>query len=156
MYKPCRAAKKNLKKRRWLWGKYFDLVMIIISWKVHAFPESAKKEGDKFLQDISEKLQAHTYVWSDKNDPDLYGDWVFEVYLWIQIIGLLDVCYYWLSAHHSELGVLGWGLVFTRWTTYLHTSSFKVGYYYLKYLQIGRDRALHMHCLIHRPMLKIN
>ncbi|XP_050264389.1 AIG2-like protein D isoform X1 [Quercus robur] len=29
-------------------------------------------------KDSSEKLQAHTYVWSDKNDPNLYGVWDFE------------------------------------------------------------------------------
>ncbi|KAK7825768.1 aig2-like protein d [Quercus suber] len=29
-------------------------------------------------KDSSEKLQAHTYVWSDKNDPNLYGGWDFE------------------------------------------------------------------------------
>ncbi|GMH11812.1 hypothetical protein Nepgr_013653 [Nepenthes gracilis] len=25
-----------------------------------------------------EKLQAYTYLWADKNDPNLYGDWDFE------------------------------------------------------------------------------
>ncbi|XVF26512.1 hypothetical protein REPUB_Repub14bG0023100 [Reevesia pubescens] len=26
----------------------------------------------------SDKLQAHTYVWTDANDPNIYGDWDFE------------------------------------------------------------------------------
>lgn len=50
-------------------------------WKIPAFLNHAKKESDFFLQDSSEKLQAHTYVWSDKNDPNLYGVWDFEVKL---------------------------------------------------------------------------
>jgi len=31
------------------------------------------------LQDTSEKLQVETYVWKNKDDPDLYGEWDFEV-----------------------------------------------------------------------------
>ena len=57
------------------------LVLIIIFEKIPAFLKSAKKEGEICLQDSSEKLQAHTYVWSDKNDPNLYGVWDFEVKL---------------------------------------------------------------------------
>lgn len=34
------------------------------------------------LQDSSDKLQVHAYVWCDKNDPNLYGDWDFEVTLY--------------------------------------------------------------------------
>ncbi|KAK9097686.1 hypothetical protein Syun_024731 [Stephania yunnanensis] len=30
------------------------------------------------LQDRYEKLDAYAYVWVDKNDPNLYGDWDFE------------------------------------------------------------------------------
>ncbi|GAV63647.1 AIG2 domain-containing protein [Cephalotus follicularis] len=30
------------------------------------------------LMDSSAKLQAHTYVWSNTNDPNLYGDWDLE------------------------------------------------------------------------------
>ncbi|GKU87542.1 hypothetical protein SLEP1_g1931 [Rubroshorea leprosula] len=30
------------------------------------------------LMENSDKLQAYTYVWNDKNDPNLYGDWNFE------------------------------------------------------------------------------
>ncbi|XP_041019386.1 AIG2-like protein D [Juglans microcarpa x Juglans regia] len=40
--------------------------------------EYERRTVEVSLMDISEKLQAHTYVWSDKNDPDLHGDWVFE------------------------------------------------------------------------------
>ncbi|KAM0943240.1 putative gamma-glutamyl cyclotransferase [Dioscorea sansibarensis] len=32
------------------------------------------------LHDTSEKLLAETYVWVNKDDPDLYGDWDFEVW----------------------------------------------------------------------------
>ncbi|KAL7165812.1 hypothetical protein ACSBR2_036643 [Camellia fascicularis] len=30
------------------------------------------------LMDGSQKLQAHTYVWANSSDPNLYGDWSFE------------------------------------------------------------------------------
>ncbi|KAM3213261.1 hypothetical protein ACQJBY_065952 [Aegilops geniculata] len=30
------------------------------------------------LQDTSETMHADTYVWSDAEDPDLYGEWDFE------------------------------------------------------------------------------
>ncbi|KAF5747060.1 AIG2-like protein [Tripterygium wilfordii] len=30
------------------------------------------------LNEGTEKLQTHTYIWSNKNDPNLYGDWDFE------------------------------------------------------------------------------
>ncbi|KAE8802223.1 protein AIG2 [Hordeum vulgare] len=31
------------------------------------------------LQDTSETMHADTYIWSDAEDPDLYGEWDFEV-----------------------------------------------------------------------------
>lgn len=36
-------------------------------------------DGDDILQDNSNKTQALAYVWSDKNDSNLYGEWDFEV-----------------------------------------------------------------------------
>ncbi|TXG62400.1 hypothetical protein EZV62_013763 [Acer yangbiense] len=33
---------------------------------------------DVSLVDNADKLQAQAYVWSDKNDPNLYGDWNFQ------------------------------------------------------------------------------
>ncbi|XP_065025432.1 AIG2-like protein D isoform X2 [Musa acuminata AAA Group] len=36
--------------------------------------ESKKVKG----RDKSEKLLANAYVWSDKNDPNLYSEWDFE------------------------------------------------------------------------------
>jgi hypothetical protein len=36
-------------------------------------------DGDDILQESSNKSQAFAYVWSDKNDPNLYGEWDFEV-----------------------------------------------------------------------------
>ncbi|KAL0294298.1 UNVERIFIED_CONTAM: AIG2-like protein D [Sesamum calycinum] len=29
-------------------------------------------------QDTAEKLKAYTYVWENKTDPNLYGEWDFE------------------------------------------------------------------------------
>ncbi|KAK4558830.1 hypothetical protein RGQ29_008188 [Quercus rubra] len=40
--------------------------------------EYERRTVEVSLMDSSEKLQAHTYVWSDKNDPNLYGVWDFE------------------------------------------------------------------------------
>ncbi|KAK6912387.1 Gamma-glutamylcyclotransferase, AIG2-like domain, partial [Dillenia turbinata] len=31
------------------------------------------------LMDSDKKLQAYTYIWGNKSDPNLYGDWNFEV-----------------------------------------------------------------------------
>ncbi|GAA0175794.1 hypothetical protein LIER_28902 [Lithospermum erythrorhizon] len=32
------------------------------------------------LQDGAEKSEAYTYVWANQTDPDLYGEWNFEVW----------------------------------------------------------------------------
>ncbi|XP_059461028.1 AIG2-like protein D [Corylus avellana] len=40
--------------------------------------EYERRTVEVSVTDNSEKLQAHTYVWTDKNDPNLYGDWDFE------------------------------------------------------------------------------
>ncbi|XP_073134743.1 AIG2-like protein D [Henckelia pumila] len=40
--------------------------------------EYERKTVDVFLNDGSEKLQADTYVWQNKTDPNLYGEWDFE------------------------------------------------------------------------------
>ncbi|KAM7267544.1 hypothetical protein ACFE04_009710 [Oxalis oulophora] len=40
--------------------------------------EYEKSTVDVTLVDSCEMLKADTYVWSDKNDPNLYGEWDFE------------------------------------------------------------------------------
>ncbi|KAF8097540.1 hypothetical protein N665_0286s0049 [Sinapis alba] len=40
--------------------------------------EYDRKAVEVVLTDTSEKLQVGTYVWRNKNDPDLYGEWDFE------------------------------------------------------------------------------
>ena len=57
--------------------KWCYLVLIIIFEKFLLSKTMLKRKVIYFLQDSS--LQAHTYVWSDKNDPNLYGVWDFEV-----------------------------------------------------------------------------
>ncbi|WOL19787.1 hypothetical protein Cni_G28589 [Canna indica] len=42
--------------------------------------EYERKNVEISLLDKSEKLLVYAYVWSDKNDPDLYGEWDFEVW----------------------------------------------------------------------------
>ncbi|KAF5936408.1 hypothetical protein HYC85_027537 [Camellia sinensis] len=36
------------------------------------------KGSGRYRMDGSQKLQAHTYVWANSSDPNLYGDWSFE------------------------------------------------------------------------------
>ncbi|KAF2532296.1 hypothetical protein F2Q70_00033366 [Brassica cretica] len=40
--------------------------------------EYDRKAVEVVLTDTSEKLQVGTYVWRNKDDPDLYGEWDFE------------------------------------------------------------------------------
>ncbi|KAK6116949.1 hypothetical protein DH2020_049324 [Rehmannia glutinosa] len=40
--------------------------------------EYERRTVDVFLKDSSEKVEADTYVWVNKTDPDLYGEWDFE------------------------------------------------------------------------------
>ncbi|KAK6158640.1 hypothetical protein DH2020_005954 [Rehmannia glutinosa] len=40
--------------------------------------EYERRTVDVFLEDSGEKLQTHTYVWGNKTDPNLYGEWIFE------------------------------------------------------------------------------
>ncbi|PWA73091.1 AIG2-like family protein [Artemisia annua] len=42
--------------------------------------EYEKKLVNVSLLDTSEVLQAYTYVWVNSEDPDLYGEWDFEVW----------------------------------------------------------------------------
>lgn len=37
------------------------------------------------MQDTSEKSLAYAYIWANESDPDLYGEWDYEVWL--------SVCY---------------------------------------------------------------
>ncbi|XP_010554000.1 PREDICTED: protein AIG2 A-like [Tarenaya hassleriana] len=41
-------------------------------------PDYERKMVEVELTDTSEKLQAESYVWAKKDDPDLYGEWDFE------------------------------------------------------------------------------
>ncbi|KAL6578604.1 AIG2-like protein D [Orobanche minor] len=40
--------------------------------------EYERTSVDVFLGDGSQKLKAYTYVWENKTDPDLHGEWAFE------------------------------------------------------------------------------
>ncbi|KAK4277057.1 hypothetical protein QN277_015112 [Acacia crassicarpa] len=40
--------------------------------------EYERRDVDVYLKDNSEKLKAHAYIWSNRSDPNLYGDWDFE------------------------------------------------------------------------------
>lgn len=34
-----------------------------------------------FLQDSLGRSHAYAYIWSNESDPDLYGEWDYEVWL---------------------------------------------------------------------------
>jgi hypothetical protein len=38
-----------------------------------------KKDGLGVLQDAPEKSLAYAYIWGNERDPDLHGEWDFEV-----------------------------------------------------------------------------
>ncbi|KAI9100803.1 hypothetical protein K1719_024165 [Acacia pycnantha] len=40
--------------------------------------EYERRDVDVYLKDNSEKLKAHAYIWSNRSDPNFYGDWDFE------------------------------------------------------------------------------
>ncbi|KAL7165813.1 hypothetical protein ACSBR2_036643 [Camellia fascicularis] len=47
--------------------------------KERIYPAIIPVENKKVTgKDGSQKLQAHTYVWANSSDPNLYGDWSFE------------------------------------------------------------------------------
>ncbi|KAJ8448740.1 hypothetical protein Cgig2_011361 [Carnegiea gigantea] len=60
---------------------WFSVYSMIGSHRTEMFASALAPEVrmmDSVLQDNLEKLQTYTYVWDDKNDPDLYGEWDFE------------------------------------------------------------------------------
>ncbi|XP_078175894.1 AIG2-like (avirulence induced gene) family protein isoform X3 [Carex rostrata] len=50
-----------------------------------------RKSVEISLLDTSEKMLAETYVWSDKDDPDLYGEWDFEEWKKLHMTGFLEM-----------------------------------------------------------------
>uniref|UniRef100_A0A7N0TWT0 Putative gamma-glutamylcyclotransferase n=1 Tax=Kalanchoe fedtschenkoi TaxID=63787 RepID=A0A7N0TWT0_KALFE len=42
--------------------------------------EYERRDVELSLEDSSEKLHAYAYVWENKNDANLYGDWDFEAW----------------------------------------------------------------------------
>ena len=73
---------------------WFSVYSMIGSHMTKAFASEVRMM-DSVLQDNLEKLQAYTYVWDDKNDPDLYGEWDFEVIFFFlfsfNLSSLLDI-----------------------------------------------------------------
>lgn len=51
-----------------------------------------------FLQESSKNLQAYAYVWSNKDDPDLYGEWDFEVKK--PFLRTLFLSFHWCDIHY--------------------------------------------------------
>ncbi|KFK40523.1 hypothetical protein AALP_AA2G006700 [Arabis alpina] len=40
--------------------------------------EYERKTVEVVLTDTSQKMQVETYIWANKDDPDMYGEWDFE------------------------------------------------------------------------------
>ncbi|XP_078175893.1 AIG2-like (avirulence induced gene) family protein isoform X2 [Carex rostrata] len=53
--------------------------------------EYVRRSVEITLLDTSEKMLAETYVWSDKDDPDLYGEWDFEEWKKLHMTGFLEM-----------------------------------------------------------------
>ncbi|XP_027073072.1 AIG2-like protein C isoform X2 [Coffea arabica] len=76
---------EHLTLRKW---NTFSLVFVqvlsgITPFELHILDEFEDVEYERqtvdvYLMDSSEKLQVSTYVWSNKTDPKLYGEWDFE------------------------------------------------------------------------------
>jgi len=49
------------------------------SFSNHIFDGLIKDCSFLINQDTSEKKQVETYIWANKDDPNLYGEWDFEV-----------------------------------------------------------------------------
>ncbi|XP_057959402.1 AIG2-like protein D isoform X2 [Malania oleifera] len=62
------------------------------------------------LMDCSEKLQANAYIWANKNDPNLYGDWDFEEVNFFQWCGtgksMIDL-HYLIHQKDASLNMIG-------------------------------------------------
>ncbi|KAL1207125.1 AIG2-like protein D [Cardamine amara subsp. amara] len=53
--------------------------------------EYVRNNVQVLLTDSSEKLQTKTYIWANKNDPDLYGTWEFEEWKQLHMEGFLKM-----------------------------------------------------------------
>ncbi|CAA7033072.1 unnamed protein product [Microthlaspi erraticum] len=53
--------------------------------------EYTRENVQVLLTDSSEKLQTKTYVWANKDDPDLYGTWDFEEWKQLHMEGFLKM-----------------------------------------------------------------
>uniref|UniRef100_A0A1J3CRT4 Putative gamma-glutamylcyclotransferase n=1 Tax=Noccaea caerulescens TaxID=107243 RepID=A0A1J3CRT4_NOCCA len=53
--------------------------------------EYTRENVQVLLTDTSEKLQTKTYVWANKDDPDLYGTWDFEEWKQLHMEGFLKM-----------------------------------------------------------------
>ncbi|XP_010417192.1 PREDICTED: AIG2-like protein A isoform X2 [Camelina sativa] len=53
--------------------------------------EYERQNVQVLLTDSSEKLQTKTYIWANKDDPDLYGTWDFEEWKQLRMEGFLKM-----------------------------------------------------------------
>ncbi|KFK32638.1 hypothetical protein AALP_AA6G269300 [Arabis alpina] len=53
--------------------------------------EYQRENVQVLLTDSLEKLQTKTYVWANKDDPDLYGSWDFEEWKQLHMEGFLKM-----------------------------------------------------------------
>lgn len=60
-----------------------DVTLMVCNWN-HSHIQNGSQRPRymicwSFLQDTSEVLKAYTYIWANSDDPNLYGEWDFEV-----------------------------------------------------------------------------
>lgn len=59
------------------------------------------------LQDNFEKMKVETYVWVNKDDPSMYGEWDFEVCFFFVVVEWMIKCLFVYQICFCRLLVLG-------------------------------------------------
>ncbi|XP_019242305.1 PREDICTED: AIG2-like protein D isoform X1 [Nicotiana attenuata] len=89
---------------------------------------------DVSLMDSSKTLQAETYVWVDKKDPNLFGEWDFEVNVRSYIsVPLLIACWTKIRRFQEEYTFFSSPILLSfhfDWTVHLENVSCCKGYIY--------------------------
>ncbi|KVH91512.1 AIG2-like protein D [Cynara cardunculus var. scolymus] len=64
--------------------------------------EYEKRVVDVSLLDMSDALQAYTYVWANPDDPNLYGEWDFEAWKESKMKDFVNMTMGFVEEHDSK------------------------------------------------------
>ncbi|XP_019242306.1 PREDICTED: AIG2-like protein D isoform X2 [Nicotiana attenuata] len=103
--------------------------------KGRVYPAILPVENKKVTgKDSSKTLQAETYVWVDKKDPNLFGEWDFEVNVRSYIsVPLLIACWTKIRRFQEEYTFFSSPILLSfhfDWTVHLENVSCCKGYIY--------------------------